>query len=201
MTREGPVSTNDNRARSDPAPTSIGDFGMAVFLVSLSILFIASLVAFIVVRNQAEQWPPPGAPPLPSGLWFNTLVLIACSVTVHLTLPAVRKGNQARLCGLLSATMALGVLFLFLQALNWREIYLAQVPTKATLFEFTFFALTGLHAAHVLGGLVLLGWVTSKAFQGRYSPTCHPGVRYSVAYWHFLDVAWLVIFVVLISSS
>jgi cytochrome c oxidase subunit 3 len=174
---------------------------MAIFLVSLSVLFIACLVAYIVVRNQADQWPPAGAPPLPSGLWFNTLVLVVCSVTVHLSLASIRKGNAAKASGLLLATAALGTLFLILQTLNWREIHQAQVPNQETLFEFTFIVLTGLHALHVVGGLILLGWVTVKAFQGKYTATCHPGVRYSVAYWHFLDVAWLVIFAVLMSSG
>jgi heme/copper-type cytochrome/quinol oxidase subunit 3 len=200
MTQEPPALT-ESPGRGEPAPTAVGDFGMAIFLVSLSVLFIACLVAYIVVRNQADQWPPAGAPPLPSGLWFNTLVLVVCSVTVHLAFVSIRKGCMAKASGFLTATGMLGTLFLVLQALSWREIYSAQVPDGETLFEFTFIVLTGLHALHVVGGLVLIGWVATKAFQGRYTSARHPGVRYSVAYWHFLDAAWLVIFAILMTSS
>jgi heme/copper-type cytochrome/quinol oxidase subunit 3 len=62
---------------------------------------------------------------------------------------------------------------------------------------FTFYLLTGLHALHVIGGMVLLGAVTAKAFAGRYSATYHPGVTYAAMYWHFLDVVWLVMFVLI----
>ena len=60
-----------------------------------------------------------------------------------------------------------------------------------------FYVLTALHAAHVIGGLIPLIVVYIKARRGRYSRNFHPGVRYVTAYWHFLDVVWVLLFLVL----
>jgi cytochrome c oxidase subunit 3 len=87
------------------------------------------------------------------------------------------------------------VIFLLLQGANWLEFYL---KIRATPLEGAylgmFYVLTGLHAAHVVGGLIPLGIVIYRAGRGRYSRNFHPGVRYVTAYWHFLDVVWCVLF-------
>jgi cytochrome c oxidase subunit III len=77
---------------------------------------------------------------------------------------------------------------------------LSVPPTIArisSLYLFTFYVLTALHALHVIGGMVLLAVVTIRAFAGRYSAAYYPGVKYAAMYWHFLDVVWLVMFVLL----
>jgi cytochrome c oxidase subunit I+III len=99
---------------------------------------------------------------------------------------------------MLVVTTLLGIGFLISQGLCWQRLYAAQVPPTANLYAYTFYTLTGLHAVHVIAGLSLLGVVTLRAFQGLYSALYHPGVRYSVMYWHFLDVVWLVLFLSLV---
>jgi cytochrome c oxidase subunit 3 len=76
-----------------------------------------------------------------------------------------------------------------------------HVTPSANLYGFTFYMLTGLHAAHVIGGLALLAIVTVRAFCGRYSANAHAGVLYSTMYWHFLDGVWLVMFAVMLLGS
>ena len=71
-----------------------------------------------------------------------------------------------------------------------------EIP-KVKMFTATFYILTGLHALHVFGGLVLQAVVTTKGLLGRYWSYHHPGVLYSAMYWHFLDGMWLVLFGVL----
>ena len=68
---------------------------------------------------------------------------------------------------------------------------------RTGLYMFTFYVLTALHALHILGGLIFLATVTAKSFAGRYSPDYHPGVTYAAMYWHFLDVVWLIMFVLI----
>ena len=65
------------------------------------------------------------------------------------------------------------------------------------MFYFLFYFLTGLHAAHVIGGMVALAIVTANAFRGRYTATRAAGVGHCAAYWHFLDVVWLVMVAVI----
>jgi cytochrome c oxidase subunit III len=186
--------------RGEPVPGA-GRLGMAVFLISLSMLFAASMVGYLVVRFRAEDWPPPGMPRLPSGLWIATAVIVACSVTIHRALVAARRGQRSTMVRWLGATLGLGVLFLVLQAVNWWGLITARMPMQANLYAFTFYMLTGLHAAHVIGGLIPLGIVTAKARGGAYSATFHPGVQYSAMYWHFLDAVWLVMFATLLTAG
>ncbi|MFH1681903.1 MAG: cytochrome c oxidase subunit 3 [Candidatus Eisenbacteria bacterium] len=69
------------------------------------------------------------------------------------------------------------------------------------LFGFTFYMLTGLHAAHVLGGLIALAVVTARAHRGAYSAADHAGIELCARYWHFLDIVWIVLFAVLLVGN
>ncbi|MGN6370260.1 MAG: cytochrome c oxidase subunit 3 [Phycisphaerae bacterium] len=186
-----------------------GTAGMAILVVSLSILFAASMVAYIIVRMQIEirlreagyatTWPPPGMPHIPSTLWLSTLVILISSITIQMALNAVRRDNLKALRRNLIATFSLGLLFLLLQTLNWCEFYFAIHPGTqiAGAYLGMFYTLTGLHAAHVIGGLIPLAIVTARSFKDRYSRNYHPGIRYSTVYWHFLDAIWLILFCVI----
>lgn len=189
----------DSRAsRKEPSPPGTGKMGMWVLLASLAVLFVASIVGFLVVRLRAEAWPPPGMPRLPGGLWFATLVIVCCSVAIHLALVSIRRGQITETKVWLAATFALGILFLAVQGINWYGLIQRAVTAKTNLYAFTFFMLTGLHAAHVVGGLIPLGVVVAKAVRERYGSGNHPGILYMAMYWHFLDVVWIVLLAVLI---
>ena len=186
-----------------------GTAGMALLIVSLSILFIASMVAYVIVRMQiqlrlraagyTDTWPPPGMPAIPRTLWLSTLVIVISSVTIQMALNAVRRDKQNALRRNLVATFALGLLFLALQTFNWWEFYSALRPGMQISGAYLgmFYTLTGLHAAHVLGGLIPLAFVTFRAFKEKYSRNYYPGIRYSTVYWHFLDAIWLALFFVI----
>ncbi|MBW7937526.1 MAG: heme-copper oxidase subunit III [Candidatus Omnitrophica bacterium] len=190
MTRQ-PAATPPQDPRVNPA----GVFGMSLFLVSLAVLFTASLVSYFVIRFRAEQWPPPGMPGLPFGLWWSTLIILISSVTIQLGLWSAKKDMQAAMKAFLSMTLLLGIAFLFNQWANWSDLLKIEIPPTVNLYAFTFYTLTGLHAAHVIGGLILLSVVCYKAFKGNYGSQYHPGITYSAMYWHFLDVVWVVLFV------
>jgi len=174
-----------------------GSLGMTVFLASLSVLFLASLVGYLIVRSRAATWPPEGSAGLPGSLWLSTAVIVAASFAVHAALTGIRRGNPTRLLVGLLATAALGVAFLVLQAFNWLELVSRDVSPGRDLYGFTFYMLTGLHAAHVVGGLIPLGITVVRAFLGKYTWASYGGVRNVATYWHFLDVVWLVLFAVL----
>jgi cytochrome c oxidase subunit 3 len=184
-------------ASKDSAAKGAGSFGMLVFLLSLSVLFLASMIGYLVVRSRAAEWPPPGSPKLPAGLWVSTVIILLSSGTIQAALHSVRRNRLGALIGLMLITVLLAVVFLVSQAVNWAWLMGIQATSQAGLYLFTFYLLTGLHAAHVIGGVVLLAVVTAKAFRGVYSPQFHPGIRYAAMYWHFLDGVWLVMFVLL----
>jgi cytochrome c oxidase subunit 3 len=175
-----------------------GTLGMAMLIVSLSMLFIASMVAYLFIRSQSTVWPPIGMPPVPTSLWLSTIIILAASVTAQMAHNAVRRDQDARLTRNLIATFVIGMLFLIMQTINWFEFYLRIRNIQLTgAYLGMFFVLTGLHAAHVIGGLIPLAFVIHRARQRRYSANFHPGVRYITIYWHFLDIIWVALFSVL----
>lgn len=188
----------DDDAARPHTGDGLGSFGMLVFLVSLGMFFAASMVLYLIMRLRAEQWPPPGTPQLPGTLWLSTTCLVGVSLTMHRALTGVARGDRARFQAWWAAAVVLSLAFLFLQFEAWCELYTRGLQISVpNAFGWLFFALTGVHALHVLGGLVPLVWVTVNGLRGVYSRARHGGVRYCTLYWHFLDGVWLVMFVAL----
>jgi len=175
-----------------------GVLGMWIFLATLTVLFLAAIVGYLIVRLKAADWPPPGLPRLPAGLWLATPILLAGSVTIHRALRLMRAGERTASARWVGATLGLAFLFLGVQAWNWWGLISLRLTASSNLYGFTFFMLTGLHAAHVVGGVVLLSIVFARARAGRYGSGHHPGVTYAAMYWHFLDAIWLLLFAVMV---
>jgi heme/copper-type cytochrome/quinol oxidase subunit 3 len=98
--------------------------------------------------------------------------------------------------------LALGVAFLLVQTLNWwKMVAVDAVLATESLYAFTFYVLTGLHALHVVGGLIPLAITTWRSHRGAYSWADFQGVRQVGMYWHFLDAVWVVLFAVLLLAS
>ncbi len=161
-------------------------------------LFGATLVGYLVVRLKAGQWPPPGTPPLPPGLWAATAILLASSATMYTALRGVRRGRVRALRVGLAGTLVLALAYLVVQVNNWLALEPSRLPESSKLYAFTFYMLTVLHAAHVVGGLIPLAIVIVRAWEGRYTWASHAGVKHIAIYWHFLDIVWLLIFVALV---
>jgi cytochrome c oxidase subunit 3 len=174
--------------------TPTGRFGMRLFLLSLSVLFAASIVGILVIRMRAAVWPPEGAPPVPAGLWLSTLLILASSATMGLAQKSAAREQLAGSFRYLLATDFLALLFLVNQTANWARMLAVPLATKAGLFVFAFLLLTGLHALHVLGGLGALALTTARA---RKRSLTGGMLAATATYWHFLTVVWLVLFAVL----
>ena len=192
------MTGGDPREARDGAIPGAGVLGMWIFLATLVVLFVAAIVGYLVVRLKATDWPPPGMPRLPGGLWLATIVLMAASVTIHRALRMMRSGERTASTRWLAATLAFNVGFLVLQSWNWWGLIRVRLTAGTNLYAFTFFMLTGLHAAHVIGGIALLGVVYARASRGRYGSGHHPGITYAAMYVHFLDAIWLLLFAVMV---
>ncbi len=195
------MTEGDPRGSREGEIPGAGVLGMRIFLASLGALFAAAIAGYLVVRVRATNWPPPGMPRLPAGLGLATALLLAASVTVHLSLRAMRAGAPTLSSRRLAATLALVAGFLAVQAWNWSALIRLHLTAATNLYGFTFFMLTGLHAAHVVGGIMLLGVVWMRARRGRYGSGHHPGITYAAMYVHFLDVVWLVLLAVLLVAA
>jgi cytochrome c oxidase subunit III len=133
----------------------------------------------------------------------NTFILITSSLTVVLSVHAIRGSQPRRTAYLLLASMLLGIVFLVLKGVEYAEHFhqgifpgaayrFAALPTwGAQLFFTLYFLMTGLHALHVIGGLVVLGWVLLGCLQGEYSGAHHTPVELGALYWHLIDIIWI----------
>jgi cytochrome c oxidase subunit 3 len=131
---------------------------------------------------------------LPLGLIGSTALIAGTSVAMQYALGCTRNNRISVASRALQVAAVLAVGFLTLQTWNWMEVRstLPSLPVP-TLYGFTFYVLTGLHAVHVLGGLVPLGLVMNRTVQGQYSSSRSDGMAFCVQYWHFLGVVWLVL--------
>lgn len=195
-------SSNDSPHLSEfERRISAGQLGLLILLISLSMLFAATVVGFLVIRYRTVGWAN-GLPSLPSGLWVSTAMLLVVSGLLHLSVRAARAGDDSRLLSALLGAMGFAVIFLLTQGLNWWHMVAAEMPPDiANLYAFTFYLLTGTHAAHVIGGLVPLAVTLVNARAGRYRPESHEGVRLTAQYWHFLDVVWLILLAVMLGTA
>jgi cytochrome c oxidase subunit 3 len=169
-------------------------------------LFLATIVGFVVIRVQLRGVWPPDLPGLPPVLWISTAVLGLSSVTHQAALNGIRRGRADRLRGAMWMTTALAVMFLALQSAAWWA-WLGVASSRWSesaehRFALTsFYIMTGLHALHVIGGLVPMAIVTIRASRRRYTAEQHPGVAYCAMYWHFLGAVWIVLYATLLIGT
>jgi cytochrome c oxidase subunit 3 len=167
--------------------------GLVVFLVSLGILFASTIVGLLIVGQPMQVWMPENADGLGAGLGVATLILVGISASLHHALARVRRGELERLARDLRSVLVAALLFLGIQSVNWMQVFSAseRVPGGPVPHAFVY-VLTGLHALHVVGGLVALEVVARRARAGRYTAEEHIAVHHTAIYWHFLLGVWLV---------
>lgn len=173
---------------------SLRQFGLLILMASMSVLFTATLVAYVWTRLVNPIWKTPDMPELPLGLFASTAMIAGMSACMHLAMRDVRQNKNESLERHLWLALAFGIAFLLGQTQNWRTMapgMTASVPHP--LYPFTFYMLTGLHAAHVVGGFLPLGLVLVNARRRRYTSSEHEGLRLCRQYWDFLGVVWLIL--------
>jgi heme/copper-type cytochrome/quinol oxidase subunit 3 len=183
----------------EPSFASAGTVGMVLFLAALFMLFTASLIGFVWIRYGSPNSPPAGAIHLPNELWLSTLLVICVSIALGLATRQLREGRQRASRNSLTAALAFAAGFLTVQAPALVKLLEEHQHLRASglhLYGLIFF-LVLLHAAHVVGGMVALVYVTVKAHRGGYErrggSTKNP-IRMTTLYWHFLDMVWIVMF-------
>jgi cytochrome c oxidase subunit 3 len=197
-------------------------WGMSWFIYSEVMFFAAFFGALFYVRvlsvpdlasmeHNELLWPAfkgvwPSAGPgfeetfSPMGAWglpaINTLLLLASGVTVTGAHWALKEGNRALLNLFLFVTIALGVVFLGVQALEYGHAY-AELNLKLTTGAYgsTFFMLTGFHGFHVTVGAIMLTVILARCLKGHFNPDRHFAFEAVAWYWHFVDVVWLGLFI------
>lgn len=157
------------------------------------------------------QWPStaPGVTASPGGIvepfqtmtpfWLptiNTALLLSSGVTLTIAHHALRDGHRGRTIAFMWATVILGLVFLFVQGYEYAHAY-ADLNLKLTsgAYGSTFFMLTGFHGFHVLVGMLMLFFITLRLMKGHFTADKHFGFEGAAWYWHFVDVVWLGLYI------
>ncbi|MEP6751483.1 MAG: heme-copper oxidase subunit III [Candidatus Dormiibacterota bacterium] len=198
------VATMQHQPVHDPEYPAIqpGMMGMYIFLAS-EVMFFGSLFAmYFYLFGSHLTWPPPAPSSDFYVNWYpipviNTVLLLSSGLTCHFGLEALRHSNRSRFFILWIATIILGVAFEFGQLYEFINAIGRGLTLQANSFASAFFIMTGFHGAHVLGGLVLLILILYRASRGQFSAKHHVGVAAVTLYWHFVDVVWIFLFIIL----
>jgi cytochrome c oxidase subunit 3 len=182
---------NEQRKRIHPHK-----FTLWVGIGSIIMMFAGFTSAYIVKRNLANWM----TFDLPAIFWYSTAVIILSSLTIMISRNSFRQGEMAKYRRWLAVTMLLGVLFVVLQTIGFITLWENGVTlTRNVSFSFLYI-IVGLHALHVIAGVIALLVTLIKAFSIRRKTYSTVPIDLMSTYWHFVDFLWiyLLVFLVLI---
>jgi cytochrome c oxidase subunit 3 len=181
--------------------------GMWVFLVTEVMMFGGLFATYVLYRSTYPEGFAEASRHLDATLGaMNTLVLLGSSLTMALAVRSAQLGSRAGSVAGLLCTIALGCVFLGVKAYEYAHKFeenlvpgpffaFAGAEAKpAELFFSLYFAMTGLHALHMVIGVAVLGTLAVMAARGRFSVAYHNPVEIGGLYWHFVDIVWIYLF-------
>ena len=168
---------------------------MACLIIAESAIFTIFVVAYLFYIGKSLTGPTPREVlHLPI---LNTICLLSSSATIMFAERALRKGSTSRFRSWWLVTIALGGYFLFGTGVEWHHlIYEKGLTIQTNLFGTTFYSLVGLHAFHVIVGLLALLVVMALTLAGGVKQEHTERVEVLGLYWHFVDAVWIVVFTV-----
>jgi heme/copper-type cytochrome/quinol oxidase subunit 3 len=180
-----------------------------LFVASLAMFFGACIAFYVMLINGLKSSPYDSVVPLkyrpldlPLSFWVSTGLLLLTSVWLHLAARCIARERQDRFLAYLQAGFVSALGFLIVQALGMntllQEHYAFMEQTGMTRLYGVCFAFSFIHALHVLGGVVFIGFVLVQGYRRRYDHERHWAVDHCAWYWHFLDVVWVAMLVVFV---
>ena len=173
--------------------------GIWLFLASEVMLFGGLFSAYVFLRLGAPAWPE-GASLLSVPIaTFNTLILIGSSVTMVFSWAALKENDFGKFRLYLGVTILLALLFLVVKSFEYYEKFSHHLYPSSSTFMAIYFTLTGLHALHILGGIIVNGYFWGPGSKMWTSDPERFTNRIEIAglYWHFVDLVWIFLFPVL----
>ena len=164
-------------------------------MVSMTMMFAGITSAYIIGKSRPD-WIKDFQ--LPTAFFYSTAAILMSSVTIHLAKKSIQKNNRQATTIFLFATLALGVLFAYLQRLGFYELSLKNLyPTGGSITISFLFVIVLAHILHLAGGLLSLIITIYNHFKQKYNSTQFVGIELSATYWHFLDMIWVLLFLLL----
>ena len=173
---------------------SRGRVGMFSLFASEAAIFVIFIVAYLFYAGKSVSGPTASVLHAPL---FLTVCLLSSSWTIHRAVAALRRGEVGSFARSWLATIVLGAIFLGGTALEWRHLIRDEgLTVRTNLFGTTYYSLVGLHAFHVIVGLLALGTVLAFTLRGEVRKEHAERADVLSMYWHFVDVVWVVVFLV-----
>ena|SRR5438477_6218551 len=186
------IVTNQQRKKIHPHK-----FILWVAIASIVMMF-AGLTSAFIVKSNLPGWK---NIELPGIFWFSTAVILLSSLTVQIALRSFQRREMRQYRTFIALTFVLGILFVVLQAFGFANLWEQHIRFSGSAGEGQFlYVIFGLHALHVIGGVVALLVLFFKAFFGKIKLYSSVPVEVAATYWHFVDALWLylVVFFMLI---
>ncbi|MBC7687626.1 MAG: cytochrome c oxidase subunit 3 [Aquabacterium sp.] len=169
-------------------------FTLWVGMASIVMMFAGLTSAYIVKRNLAN-WV---SFELPLMFWYSTAVIIISSITLHLSNKAFNNREMARYRSLVVLTMALGFIFVIMQVIGFNQLWAKGITLTGNVSFSFLYVIVGLHALHVIGGVVALVILFLKAFSAKVRNYNVVPLEVISTYWHFVDGLWLYLLIFLL---
>ena len=170
-----------------------GTVAMTCLIIAEASIFTIFVVAYLYYAGKSLSGPTPREVlEIPI---FGTVCLLSSSLTVHFSARFLHSGRRGAFLALWFLTILLGGIFLFGTGSEWhRLIYERGLTISTNLFGTTYYSLVGLHASHVIAGLIMLTIVFLFALADRVGREQSARVEVLALYWHFVDAVWVVVF-------
>jgi len=176
-------------------PPSFRKVGMLTLITTESALFAIFVVAYVFYIGKSLNGPYPHE--ILHIPWTASFALFGSSATITFAEMALKKGNRSLFQIWWAITIAMGAYFLGFTAFEWHEFIFKEGLTISTnIFGSTFYSLVGLHASHVIVGLLLLSIILISSLRGKLDHGHHEHVEMIAWYWHFVDAVWVVVLTV-----
>lgn len=176
-----------NRKRINPQM-----FSLYIAFASIAMMFAGFTSAYIV-RKAQSNWRIYNIPHI---FWVSTIVIVLCSITIHLALRAHKQRQVIKSRRLVLSTIILGTLFAVLQYFGFLDLYNLPQPVKVdgNPSESFLFVIWGLHLLHIIGGIIALIYVYFKSKRKNIKEYSSDGLSIAASYWHFVDILWIYLF-------
>jgi cytochrome c oxidase subunit III len=174
---------------------SRGRVAMLSLITGESAIFTIFVVAYVYYIGKSLT------PPYPAQVleipFFNTVCLLSSSVTIWLAERQIERGKMRGFGAWWALTITLGLVFIVGTGIEWHKlIYEDGLTISTNLFGTTFYSLVGLHATHVVVGLIGLLIIFLFTLTGHVRPEHSERIQVFALYWHFVDAVWVVVFTV-----
>ncbi|MCB9081151.1 MAG: cytochrome c oxidase subunit 3 [Lewinellaceae bacterium] len=170
-------------------------FALLVACASMVMMF-AGLTSAYLVRQAAGNWL---EFTLPNLFYYSTAVIVSSSLALHGSYLLFRRGNAVGYKSLMVLAMVLALTFIVLQYQGWLALAAGGVELTTNPSGSFVYVISGLHAAHVLGGIAAIGVALLHAFLLPFRPTERRKLRFELTliFWHFVDLLWIYLFIFL----